>query len=1206
GNLYSFANNLGAADPKSYDDMISSAASSPADAAHSYDYDAYRTEGLAYPYRTVVKDNTGARVHYGSWQKRVSLGSFGIFYWECETGSQNNGYHLTYIGVNEDKRITGTTLCTAHDDGGEIVRYGYGYYVKNGNQAHAEGEGLHLPAASSINAEAQAALHIDLPDYTFYPFETLPSGVAVANGDGYLYMTENKPVATMKVYDDTNGNSLEYGIAPYFANAMYEKGVSGIVTDLTLTRNDGFTADYSQEPGTSENAFESRSAAQLQYINWNANTKNTHTLVKLDNRMDYPYLQYATVITQGLQRNDVAGVLSARPVRYWVQSHDINGRNITDYAPIAGMGSSNTQESGYYNYLYGWFGGSYDGQSYKIQNLNIVSDSFSVGLFGVTVGATIKNIIMYGDGTTRVERNTTLPVIAGEPAQVGAGISGSYTLGGLIGLAYDYNLATSTNEIKNCAIAGYQIIDNSTNKQENGGAVIGGLTGVANVRLADCSAVTRIEINSTHEKKAEYGAYIRVGGLTGSALYSVTDCYSGGSINISDYTKNEWPVDSKGVLRQGIARKDAVHIYVAGISASAYGSNFCNFTGRNDGLDNNDIFGNSKKGVDEDVYPVFTNCYTYTSLPNLEGNIRGVTLIAGPADRYMLNTRMTIKNCYYLDSVRAAIKYIPTDRYLQINSSHRSLTEEEFQNILDGDLSVNNAIVHNHGTPSYLATQPQVKGKGISVTYKELSSQEGDMAERLNVATDLSPGNAWGHITATEGSQNAAINGKYSFPVGDPALDGLNYPFPTVITQKDLVFNRTVFVHYGQWPLDGAHWEQARDKMDLFADKEPEDEWAYREFKLLQVPDDVTLDASDIHMSIGGIVEVVSVTNNGASTVTPYTNDWTVKIKALHTGTEELSVATGGNLSNMILEVTANMLINTDPAELVHELGGESEVKLHANSNDQGENNTDYSEKVTWSATAADMDYTTITTVDAKTIKVKSNAPGRTQLIITATLSYNGTEYSYTRYVTLITYGSVGLSNNGLDSGAAFWQEIPRGKTDRAAADKAYAVDDPAAPKLSYDGTADFYLYMTAVDAAMSKLSVTSVTINGVAADSVTDDGSSTDVTVGDYVLSMGSSSKLKGDDNYLYRPMTIRPVAGKPAAAVTVELSVSDEETGAVYTFGGTLEATHILTYNINGGDEFAISSQRIRTGALISDQAPVKKGYKLAEEDSQKNWWN
>lgn len=84
-----------------------------------------------YPFRAVVTDLDGNRVHYGDWLDDENMGTVGIFYWERETGGKNNGYHFTYLGTNDGKAIGGTSLCTSHDDGGIIAEYGYGFFELN-------------------------------------------------------------------------------------------------------------------------------------------------------------------------------------------------------------------------------------------------------------------------------------------------------------------------------------------------------------------------------------------------------------------------------------------------------------------------------------------------------------------------------------------------------------------------------------------------------------------------------------------------------------------------------------------------------------------------------------------------------------------------------------------------------------------------------------------------------------------------------------------------------------------------------------------------------------------------------------------------------------------------------------------------------------------------------------------------------------------
>ena len=58
------------------------------------------------------------------------MGTIGMVYWEKEEGGANSGYHFSYIGFTGPTRKEGSSLCTAHDDGGKITDFGYGYYYK--------------------------------------------------------------------------------------------------------------------------------------------------------------------------------------------------------------------------------------------------------------------------------------------------------------------------------------------------------------------------------------------------------------------------------------------------------------------------------------------------------------------------------------------------------------------------------------------------------------------------------------------------------------------------------------------------------------------------------------------------------------------------------------------------------------------------------------------------------------------------------------------------------------------------------------------------------------------------------------------------------------------------------------------------------------------------------------------------------------------
>lgn len=283
--------------------------------------------------------------------------------------------------------------------------------------------------------------------------------------------------------------------------------------------------------------------------------------------------------------------------------------------------------------LYNWFGSKYDGQSYYIKNVNIDSYCYNVGLFGTTAGAEIANIVLYSDNGAVIQRNTDPTPSSG--TRTVRQYSTSYALGGLVGIAYDYNSSMGNGSITNCAIAGYTVADNSRNKQHLGEAAIGGLVGVSSVNLNKCSAVVDLQINCTHVdtngymNAARYGNYVRVGGLAGGVRFAVTDCYTGGTITVGKETlKERVPVGSSNnvfadgssavrvKMNSGGVPGPDTYVYIGGMGGSGFSASFTNFVNRSDSSDGQ---------------PTFNNCYTYMEFPDMAGTITGISLMGSIA-----------------------------------------------------------------------------------------------------------------------------------------------------------------------------------------------------------------------------------------------------------------------------------------------------------------------------------------------------------------------------------------------------------------------------------------------------------------------------------------------------------------------------------------------------------------------------------------------
>lgn len=873
-----------------------------ADAAHSVNHPNTaidETEKAVYPYPGSVTGRDGARTHYGDWVTDADLGTLGVIYWEKEEGGSNDGYHFSFIGFEDGvQQKADSSLCEAHDDGGKITDYGYGYYWKDtGNEPELEAAlsplnkvndsgtfALGAKSTGKTAGSAAAELEKQVPGYNFVTYQT-------GEGADRMRLLSSKTANGQwrLTQEDQSGAKLTFRflLNPFFANSY-----------SYVDEKDAKT------PGTEELAYQVRSVEQLQFINWSySNGKGSTTAdVTSTNYKTFPYLQYATRLGQNSQtktdslRGDTIG--GPRTVQTWKQTHDVNGTDLsapTDGTknaklhPIAGAVYYSEKDTGGDNYeliLYNWFGGNYDGRNYYIKNIRIESYCYNVGLFGTTVGAEIGNIVLYSDNDSIIQRSSKpTPYKYSNGRSDPATYQTSYALGGLVGIAYDYasnNTSAEKSTINNCAIAGYSIQDNSQNKLRLGEAVVGGLIGVSNVDLQNCSAVADIQINCTHRwgavsdggtsrvkgglNAARWGNFIRVGGLVGGLRDTATNCYTGGSISVGEETLKEriavrdatntefcdgtvakqvkWS-NSKG---NGNVDDDipGTYVYVGGVGGSGFSANFTNFTGQ--------------ARDPSDGKPKFVNCYTYVKFPTMEGTIMAVSIIGGAADRQNY-VQATITNCYYLSSITEGV--VDTSKVSKCYNSNRRSDHYSLASIMgrngyaEAMLKGDMRYLKEFFTNANDAKSSSLNGL-TGLTYAQMSEQTG----RAGLIKTENNANWWPSSYDTfkdalnqkaQGpfdwvsveENNASIHGKYSFPGSDSELRGQDYPFPTVLTQTD-IFGATVHLHYGRWPKVGMFWKDGITTLDLIADYVQEAGKSQIETQLVLNNTGLTLDANDV------------------------------------------------------------------------------------------------------------------------------------------------------------------------------------------------------------------------------------------------------------------------------------------------------------------------------------------------------------------------
>lgn len=960
-----------------------------------------------YPFRAVIRNIEGNLVHYGEWLVKPELGTYGVFYWEHEEGGNNEGYKISYLGldISRTQLFQKSTLCDAHDDGGVITDYGYGYFVSNGYEGTVSliTENIQLNK-DFVDVNAKSQLETQMPGFTFVPFKTDDTNFRI-DGD-YINGT-----FTLNV----NGNLFKFNISPFFADAM------SFVNNNNYAIKDVDAKYVNTTPGIDQN-YQIRSVQQLQYINWNSSSLSTNKNVNTEKykytttekycpwwgscydqtveKEDYVYkkfnyLMYTSMNGTGTQLKESAGHAENANLKF-VQSHDLNAGSVQNFTPIAGQGTSSST-NGYNAMLYAWFGGSYDGQSYKIQELNINSNSFTVGLFGTTAGANISNVIMYSQNNATIQRTTT-----------NTNTPGAYAIGGLIGIAYDYNASAGSNVIRNCAIAGYRIVDDSHNQQTLGEANVGGLIGAANTSLEKCSAVTDIIIQCTHENaqgyftKAQWGNFIRVGGLTGATQYTIENCYTGGSIlvNSKDLLNESYTGDNKlydNYVDQYENRNSRVNansstnIYIAGISGSGFAMNYQNFT--------------NQSGLKEGS-PTVKNSYTYMDFPAMRGTIRSISMITSFADRYSEgsknNQKIYIENCYYLES-KANFDVSQLPNYYFSNSCPSDLIKDANykQAMINGDTKWMNKLMSNKDVSSNGTGSKQDLH---AISYEDLShSQQNGLSQN--------------RVTMIDRNQQK-IDGKYSFNAGDTALSGMNYPFPTVITQNDV--NGPVNVHYGAWPFEGAYWEYGSTVMNLFSNLDQQGV-SVKQFKILKNQDTSIEEAfQKITLQITGDTEYIE-TVQPADITKDADGNYLVTIRAKKAGAVKITASWPDQNKTkeayFTLSITDEFSIDTNDIDVLSMKTNDTQsIQMYAKSleNDITIPVSSWNIEVSKDIDDISGDITVSDISDTKDGKkqftIRSHGTEAT-VLISATTQYQGIAYTSTKRITITKTDFVGLSN---------------------------------------------------------------------------------------------------------------------------------------------------------------------------------------------------
>lgn len=270
------------------------------------------------------------------------------------------------------------------------------------------------------------------------------------------------------------------------------------------------------------------------------------------------------------------------------------------------------------------------------------------------------------------------------------------------------------------------------------------------------------------------------------------------------------------------------------------------------------------------------------------------------------NDYIEIYNCYALESA-----VLETDDYRAYGKNPQSWSDLNLNRTLDWyDRRI---MLYNDSTP-YL-------------TYAEMQSSEFLTKLNKNYQSGSSY-KSFSTVTITEQGQN--IDGKYSFPGNDTALQGLNYPFPTVLTQTD-IFGSTVNLHYGRWPRIGLLWEENSQKLDLLADiktraedstlNDNEDGKALLQTHLLVASSDVDTSAEPPEIKLYDENRNELTNDKAAATVSRIAynrenNCYDVTFIGQNVGTVVAEAKLGNYIARLTIEVTASLKLEASSTNI--------------------------------------------------------------------------------------------------------------------------------------------------------------------------------------------------------------------------------------------------------------------------------------------------
>ena len=443
--------------------------------------------------------------------------------------------------------------------------------------------------------------------------------------------------------------------------------------------------------------------------------------------------------------------------------------------------------------------------------------------------------------------------------------------------------------------------------------------------------------------------------------------------------------------------------------------------------------------------------------------------------------------------------------------------------MLRGDLSYLSKYTWNTGSSPYT-----INGL-TALTYDQMSAKTSADSKTFTEMLNGAGGASYDWVTIKDGDLPA--DGKYSFPGSAAALQGQNYPFPTVLTPETQY--GTAHLHYGAWPTSGLYWSNGLLSLDRITTPTAT--------LTLTFSGDAGEELPVITCARDDVVTVSAPVRTSAPGKRPTT--YTVEFTGKAVGSTEVCAQLSGYTARMLVSVTSVLDITVTGLPDDNFFVGDTATLGLSVTNSRGETLTNVDWEVIASAGSSILSVSPVNkTTQPVSVTLTGTGEGEDMPLVTVRFTVNGETFTGQRrlMIPVRMQGVLGIANASDPGSPTYVQGIMTRdgaffEKDADIAASAVLTKAPYTDRPAYTG-APLYLYSRG--SAADGLTVSAVTVttdSGTGAkhyDALSDADRTYRVAVGESLTDASGAFTL--------RPLTIK---GPQTGPVTLTVTLTDAE---------------------------------------------------------------